>query len=229
MKTAHDLLIKLLPSRSTILRKIPADKRELIGRALIDGEYRTYRDLYHALDIKSYKVSLTAFYNYGRRIRKAAALAGLQRPSIASDGKAHEVLVDALAERMLHAVFDPEEGTPLQLARLSRAYRTTQMTVMARQQSGLSTDLEELPTRKAAEQFDQSPEREPQSCRGEQWAHPMPDFEFDGPPRAKSEDENHGSGELGVDDVVERSESVSRTPPTNPSLLQPKELRDPFR
>jgi hypothetical protein len=138
MKATSDLLAKMLPSRSSVLRRVPAQTRHDITRALLTGEDRTYRDLYAAFGLKDMRVSFTAFYSYARRIRRAAALAELYRTSIIPDERTHEALADAIAERLRKALEECDEGgASLEVARLSRAYRSTQMALVARRQARL--------------------------------------------------------------------------------------------
>ena len=125
--TSPEMPSHWLPTKSSVLTRVPHDQRRVLNKAIIYRQLESYRKLYDHFELAAFNVSYTAFYYYARRIRTAATLAELRQPSADPDRQAHQILPDILAENLLDAALDVEKPSSLKIARLARAYRVTQL------------------------------------------------------------------------------------------------------
>src|ERR1043166_5877389 len=94
--TAEELA-ELIPSRSSVLTKVPLETRRELNRAIIFRNPMTYEATYHKFDLEKLGVSYTAFYYYARRIRMASGVSELNKLK----GDTHELIPEAVRQSVL--------------------------------------------------------------------------------------------------------------------------------
>ncbi|HUN82557.1 MAG TPA: hypothetical protein VMV81_13720 [Phycisphaerae bacterium] len=121
-KLSPEELTELIPSRSSILKKVPLETRRLLNRAIIFRNPITYEGIYNKFNLESLGVSYTAFYYYARRIHLAITASELGKLR----GDPHELISAAVAQTILDVAAEPIL-TAKHLANMARAYRDVEM------------------------------------------------------------------------------------------------------
>ena len=121
-KLSLEELAELIPSRSSILKKVPLETRRLLNRAIIFRNPITYEGIYNKFNLESLGVSYTAFYYYARRIHLAITASELGKLR----GDPHELISAAVAQTILDVAAEPIL-TAKHLANMARAYRDVEM------------------------------------------------------------------------------------------------------
>jgi hypothetical protein len=124
-------LARCLPTRSTVLTRVPPDIRRFVNQAILDHLLPTLRRIYTTYSLDTYNVSFTAFYYYARRLRTCAALSELHKLRLPAGHDARQLLPETLAQRLLEAALHPR-ATSRGIARLAHAYRMVNQANIAR-------------------------------------------------------------------------------------------------
>jgi hypothetical protein len=131
-------LSELIPSRSSILKKVPLETRRLLNRAIIYRNPVTYEGIYNKFALDELGVSYTAFYYYARRIHLAITASELSK--LRDDP--HELISAAVAHTTLDVAAEPILA-PKHLANVARAYHDVERARAARIKANLATRSEE--------------------------------------------------------------------------------------
>jgi hypothetical protein len=120
-------IAQLLPSKSSVLIRVPETLRHEVNRAIIHRDPVTYEGVYQKFELNSLGVSYTAFYYYARRIRMAAALTELSKLG----GDAHAIIPQAVSQTLLETVLDHSASSKT-ISKIAHVYRQIEMTRIAR-------------------------------------------------------------------------------------------------
>ena len=140
MKTnfSAEQIADLLPSKSSVLTKVPPETRLLLNQAIIERNPMTYEGVYGKFALDTLGVSYTAFYYYARRIRMAAAVSELSK----LDGDPHEIIPSAVAQSVLEISLDPALASKY-LLRAAQAYKAVEQAHAARKRIELAEKSQE--------------------------------------------------------------------------------------
>jgi hypothetical protein len=135
--TAEELA-ELIPSRSSVLTKVPLETRRELNRAIIFRNPMTYEATYHKFDLEKLGVSYTAFYYYARRIRMASGVSELNKLK----GDTHELIPEAVRQSVLETALD-HALAPKHLHHAAKAYKDVELAHVARRRIDLAEKIEE--------------------------------------------------------------------------------------
>lgn len=114
--------IEQADSKSSIFRAADVELRRELIDALIKRSPHTYRAIFDYFNLAGHGISFTAFYYWGRRVRRNAALVEMARTCNAEgDDDPFTLVPRVIAQRLLDACLD-EDITIDILDRLSRTY-----------------------------------------------------------------------------------------------------------
>lgn len=115
--------------RSSMLKRVPEDIRQMVDRSIVENDPPGYKACYARWELEAYGVSFTAFYMYARRLRRQAAALHLRELTEAPEADFTERLPGLVAQRLIEHLTYGEPARPLDLHRLLSCYRTAIDTV----------------------------------------------------------------------------------------------------
>ena len=122
MSSIADPLLGQHDSQSSLLRRLTAEQRAELDRAIIDHEPASYRGMYKEFALHEFGVSFTAFYRYARRIRLHAALQDAAEEDLPPGGDDPARIARVLARRLWEALSHPD-ASPTHISRCFSAWR----------------------------------------------------------------------------------------------------------
>lgn len=120
----HDVALKNLCTNSSVIKRTTPEERRKINLAIIDRVPPTYRAVYDKFALGERRISFTAFYNYARKIRLAAARYAVAELAAPSPRELGELLPRLLGANLVECLMYGDDDAPLQIGRLLRAYKT---------------------------------------------------------------------------------------------------------
>ena len=131
-------LAELIPSRSSVLTKVPLETRRELNRAIIFRNPMTYEATYHKFDLEKLEVSYPAFYYYARRLRMASGVSELNKLK----GDTHELIPEAVRQSVLETALD-HALAPKHLHHAAKAYKDVELAHVAPRRIDLAEKIEE--------------------------------------------------------------------------------------
>jgi len=122
MSSTTDPLLGPHDPQSSLLRRLSAEQRAELDRAIIDHEPASYRGMYKEFALHEHGVSFTAFYRYARRLRIHAAFTDSVEDDLPPGGDDPARMARMLTRRLWEVLAHPD-APPALISRCFTVWR----------------------------------------------------------------------------------------------------------